>query len=120
LKEAEIPKEQRWLTMPHWLGTKLLLAGIYQAEDLKGNINGFVTNVLGPDMYESGNNAATVVLAGSYGCTAYAEQIVETEAFKPEKRFGDALKGLHVYGIKVVKPNELAVGAFTEAVDTVI
>jgi len=120
LKEAEIPKEQRWLTMPHWLGTKLLLAGIYQAEDLKGNINGFVTNVLGLDMYESGNNAATKILAGSYGCTAYAEQITETEAFKPEKRFGDALKGLHVYGKKVVKPNELAVGTFTEATDTVI
>ena len=120
LKEAEVPKELRWITMPHWMGTKLLLAGIYQANDLKGNINGFVTNVLGPDLYESGNNAATVILAGSYGCTAYTEQIVETEAFKPEKRFGDALKGLHVYGIKVVKPNELAKGAFTEAVETVI
>lgn len=120
LKEAEVPREQRWITMPHWMGTKLLLAGIYHAEDLKGNINGFVTNVLGPDMYESGNNAATEILAGSYDCTAYAEQIIQTEAFKPEKRFGDALKGLHVYGIKVVHPERLALGAFTESVETVI
>jgi len=51
---------------------------------------------------------------------AYAEQIIETEAYKPEKRFGDALKGLHVYGAKVVKPNELAIGSFTEAVETAI
>jgi len=120
LKEAEVPKEQRWLTMPHWLGTKLLLAGIYHADDLKGNINGFVTNVLGLDMYESGNNAATVVLAGAYSAVAYAEQIVDTEAFKPEKRFGDAMKGLHVYGIKVVRPELLALGGFTESADTVI
>ena len=120
LKEAEVPKEQRWLTMPHWMGTKLLLAGVYHAQDLKGNINGFVTNVLGIDMYESGNNAATVVLAGAYEAVAFAEQIVNTEAFKPEKRFGDALKGLHVYGIKVVRPELLAAGAFTESVDTVI
>jgi len=120
LKEAEVPKEQRWITMPHWMGTKLLLAGIYHAQDLKGNINGFVTNVLGPDLYESGQNAATVILAGSYGAVAYAEQIIETEAYKPEKRFGDALKGLHVYGAKVVKPNELAIGTFTEATETAI
>lgn len=120
LREAEIPEGQRWLTMPHWMGTKLLLAGVYHAEDLKGNINGFVTNILGPDLYESGNNAATKVLAGSYDAVAFAEQIVNTEAFKPEKRFGDALKGLHVYGIKVVKPNELAVGTLTEAAEALI
>jgi len=114
LKEAEIPKEERWITMPHWMGTKLLLAGIYHADDLKGNINGFITNILGPELYESGNNAATVILAGAYGAVAYAEQIIKTKAFEPEKKFGDALKGLHVYGIKVVKPNELAIGLFTE------
>lgn len=120
LKEAEIPREERWITMPHWMGTKLLLAGIYHANDLKGNINGFITKILGPDLYESGNNAATVILAGSYGAVAFAEQIIKTKAFEPEKRFGDALKGLHVYGIKVVKPNELAIGAFTESVETII
>jgi hypothetical protein len=120
LKEAEVPKEERWITMPHWMGTKLLLAGIYHADDLKGNINGFITRVLGPDVYESAQNAATVVLAGSYGAAAYAEQIVETSAFKPEKRFGDALKGLHVYGTKIVIANEIALGGFTESVETVI
>lgn len=120
LKEAEIPPEDRWITMPHWMGTKLLLAGLYHAQDLKGNINGFVTKVLGPDLYESGNNAATVILAGSYGAAAYAEQIVKTKAYEPEKKFGEALKGLHVYGVKVVKANELAIGNFTESVETLI
>lgn len=120
LKEAEVPREERWITIPYWMGTKLLLAGIYHADDLKGNINGFITKILGPDMYESGQNAATVILAGSYGAAAFAEQILETSAFKPEKRFGDALKGLHVYGKKIVKPNELAIGYFTESVETVI
>jgi len=120
LKEAEIPPEERWITIPHWMGTKLLLAGLYHAQDLKGNINGFISKVLGPDMYESGNNAATVILAGAYGAVAYAEQIIKTKAFEPEKRFGDALKGLHVYGVKVVKANELAIGAFTEGVETLI
>jgi len=120
LKEKDIPKEERYIIIPNWAGTKLLLAGIVHAQDLKGNINGFVTGVLGIDIYESSNIAATVALAGSYGAVAFAEQIVSTEAFKPEKRFGDALKGLHVYGIKVVKPNELAISTWAEAAETVI
>lgn len=39
----------------------------------------------------------------------YAEQIVKTEAYRPERRFGDAVKGLHVYGAKVLRPEIVAV-----------
>ena len=38
---------------------------------------------------------------------AYAEQLSEIEAYRPEKRFADAVKGLHLYGAKVVFPYEL-------------
>ena len=37
---------------------------------------------------------------------AFAEQISEVEAYRPEKRFADAVKGLHIYGAKVVCPAE--------------
>ena len=40
---------------------------------------------------------------------AFAEQISEVEAYRPEKRFADAVKGLHLYGAKVVYPAELKV-----------
>ena len=40
---------------------------------------------------------------------SFANQIVETEAYRPQKRFGDAVKGLHVYGGKLVRPTALAV-----------
>ncbi len=120
LKEAKVPKESRWMIIPHWAGTKLLLAGIVHAMDLKGNINGFITNVLGPDLYESDNVGATAPLAGSYRAVAFVEQILKTVPFQPEKRFGDALKSLYVYGYKVIWPNELVLGSWTEALDTVI
>jgi hypothetical protein len=120
LKEAKVPKGQRWCIIPHWAATKLVLAGIVHAMDLKGNINGFMTNVLGIDIYESDNVGATAPLAGSYRAVAFVEQILETVAFKPEKRFGDALKSLYVYGYKVIWPNELCLGNWTEALDTVI
>ena len=40
---------------------------------------------------------------------AFAEQISEVEAYRPEKRFADAVKGLHLYGAKLVYPDELMV-----------
>lgn len=40
---------------------------------------------------------------------AFAEQFSEIEAYRPEKRFADAVKGLHLYGAKVVYPNEMVV-----------
>ena len=40
---------------------------------------------------------------------AYAEQISEIEAYRPEKRFADAVKGLHLFGAKIVYPEELMV-----------
>jgi hypothetical protein len=38
-----------------------------------------------------------------------ADQIVSTEAFRPERRFADAVKGLHVWGAKVIRSQALAV-----------
>lgn len=38
---------------------------------------------------------------------AYAEQLSEIEAYRPELRFADAVKGLHLYGAKVVYPAEM-------------
>jgi hypothetical protein len=47
-------------------------------------------------------------MAGHSIATSYAEQIVDVQTFKPEKRFGDAVKGLHVYGAKVLRAQNLA------------
>ena len=38
---------------------------------------------------------------------AFAEQLSEIEAYRPERRFADAVKGLHLYGAKVVYPSEM-------------
>ena len=37
---------------------------------------------------------------------AFAEQLSEIEAYRPEKRFSDAVKGLHLYGAEVIYPSE--------------
>lgn len=38
---------------------------------------------------------------------AFAEQLSEIEAYRPELRFADAVKGLHLYGAKLVYPEEV-------------
>ena len=38
---------------------------------------------------------------------AFAEQLSEVEAYRPELRFADAMKGLHLYGAKIVYPDEM-------------
>lgn len=43
------------------------------------------------------------VIAGCDQSGTYAEQILNTEAYRPEKSFKDAVKGLHVYGAKVLR-----------------
>ena len=39
----------------------------------------------------------------------FAEQLSEIEAYRPELRFADAVKGLHLYGAKIVCPDEIMV-----------
>lgn len=46
-------------------------------------------------------------LARTKRAIAFAEQLSEIDAYRPEKRFADAVKGLHLYGAKVVYPNEM-------------
>lgn len=61
------------------------------------------------------SNGRKLVIAGSSLAHSYAEQISQVEAYRPEKRFADALKGLHVFGSKVVRPEALVVSAVKTA-----
>lgn len=49
------------------------------------------------------------VVAGHPIATTFAEQINKVEAYRPDNSFSDAIKGLHLYGGKVVRPEALAV-----------
>lgn len=55
--------------------------------------------------------ANKLVIAGSQIAHSFAQQILETKAYQPEKRFGDALKGLHVFGSKVTRPYSLVIAS---------
>ena len=59
------------------------------------------------------NTASTKykILFGTAQGITFANQINKVEAFRPEKRFADAVKGLNTYGAKVTRPQ--CVGVMT-------
>jgi hypothetical protein len=76
-----------------------------------GKLRGF-------DMYKSNNVPATTTAAGQVLCghissTATAQTITSTEVIRDPDSFGDICRGLHVYGVKVLRPDAL-VSAFYE------
>ncbi len=75
--------------------------------------NGEVGEAAGFAILKSNNVPNTAgtkykIIAGHARATAFVEQVLDVQTYKPEKRFGDAVKGLHVYGAKVVRPACLA------------
>lgn len=58
-----------------------------------------------PHDNKDGSGSTTVydVIAGCDQSGTYADQILNTEAYRQEKAFSDAVKGLHVYGAKVLR-----------------
>lgn len=77
--------------------------------------NGYLGSFVGFDVYVSNNiKKAATSSVDYYKCfartkraIAFAEQLNSVEAYRPEKRFADAVKGLHLYGAKIVYPNEI-------------
>jgi hypothetical protein len=49
------------------------------------------------------------ITAGTNAAISFAEQINKTEAYRPQDKFADAIKGLALYGAKLVRPDNLAV-----------
>jgi N4-gp56 family major capsid protein len=118
LDEANVPTENRWIVVPPWLYGKILLDGRFIKANESGTQNGLrnaeVGNAAGFTIYKSNNvvNSSAdnyEVLAGA-GNTAisYAEQINKVEAYRPQSSFSDAVKGLHLWGAKVIRPDHLA------------
>ena len=123
LDEQNIPEEGRWFVAnPEFYeqlaqsSSKLLSVDFNAGQ---GSIrNGLVSSgkLRGFDMYKSNNiaatsNAAGKCLAGHISSTATAQTITSTEVLRDPSSFGDIVRGLHVYGAKVLRPEAL-VSAF--------
>ena len=123
LDEQNVPEEGRWfLANPEFYevlvqSSSKLLSVDYNAG--QGSIrNGLVSSgkLRGFNMYKTNNiastsNAAGKCIAGHISSTATAQTIPSTEVIRDPDSFGDIVRGLHVYGTKVLRDGAL-VSAF--------
>jgi hypothetical protein len=117
LDEANVPAEGRWCVIPPWLEGRALRDDRFIRLDASGTTeglrNGQIGRAAGFDVLMSNNVVNSTgddyeVLAGTDGAISYAEQISKVEAYRPEAKFADAVKGLHLWGAKVIRPEMLA------------
>jgi hypothetical protein len=120
LSQANIPMQGRYVVVPPWAEALLEQTQAFIAiTDMQGNASqvfqtGMIGRAAGFDIYVS-NNAVNpgggtwVVQAGHPMALTYAEQIVQVEALRLQTTFADGVRGLHVYGSKLVRPDAIAV-----------
>lgn len=121
LGEQNVPKEGCWMVVPEWFG------GIISKSDLKDASmtgdgksvlrNGRIGIIWPFEIFLSNNLPTTsdgvtcwdVPFGNKMGLT-FASQIVKTESLRAPTTFGDLVRGLNVYGFKVVIPEAIGCG----------
>jgi len=134
LDEQNVPEMGRWMVIPAWM------AAMIKQSDLKdasitgdsqtplrngrlGTIDRFtlyVSNLLptatGAARMSGDGGAGTVkgtyVYAGTRDAITFASQITKVETLRSQSTFGNIVRGLNVFGYKVIKPEALVEGFF--------
>jgi hypothetical protein len=121
--EANMPTLGRWFAIPPWLASYITYAQLVDNRTTTSGIKGgntvgfgtgYVGSLAGWDLYSSNNvstNGTTQwrCMFGSPDAISFAGQVTKMESGRVEKQFGDYVKGLYVYGAKVVRPDHLGV-----------
>jgi hypothetical protein len=127
LTEKNVPQANRFMVITAWLHQKMLLAeiggiaatAVPKVFDNGALTSGFVGQALGFNFLVSNNvaesaTAVSAIVAGNRQAISYAGQIAKVKAVELQDSFGEGVKGLYVYGAKVVRPNALAALHLTE------
>jgi len=129
LDEQNIPETGRWLVLPTWAATLVKRSELRQAY-LSGDSvsmlrNGRIGMIDRFTLYTSnllpagvaGGLAAgeTAVYAGHAHGLTFASQFTKTETLRSEQTFGNILRGLQVYGYKVVDGQALTQAIISKA-----
>lgn len=129
LDEQNVPEQGRWLIIPTWMSTMIKrseLRQVYLSGDSVSMLrNGrigmvdrftiYVSNLLPQGELAGVAAGETVIYAGHSHALTFASQISNVETLQSELTFGRILRGLQVYGHKVVDGVALAEAVVTKA-----
>lgn len=125
LDEANVPTSGRFFPIPPWYHQMLVQAatgiightGVPKVFDNGMITNGYVGTLFGFNLLLSNNvnNNGTIwqMMAFTRSAVTYAGQIAQMEAVRRQDTFADGVKGLYLYGAKVVRPAAMVTCAAT-------
>jgi hypothetical protein len=119
-----VPSQGRWMVVDPDIKYYMVLAKIVAETANSEAINGgaaAIGNFMGYDIYVSNNVARTGAASSQHYCifghsmgVTFAQQLANMEAFRlTDQGFGDAIKGLNLYGMKVTRPSCILRGVFS-------
>lgn len=116
LYEKDVPmSEQITFTMPP--AAYMILKQGFQAHDMDNseyNVNGKVAKY-GNAIIRMSNNVITdsnsnwLIQVKTGRAIGFANPLTHVEAYRPETKFGDAIKGFTIYGGKIIRPKEMVI-----------
>ena len=131
LDEQNAPEDGRWLIIPAWLAAKIKTSDLKDASITGDSMtplrNGrlgmidrftlYVSNLLPSQTSITGEGQDSSVkafscFAGTRDAITFASQITRMETLRSQTTFGNLVRGLNVYGYKVIKPEALVEGFF--------
>lgn len=129
LDERNIPEQGRWVVIPTWMANlikKSELRQAYMSGDQQTMIrNGrigmvdrftvYVSNLLPAGVAGGLAAGEYAVYAGIPHALTFASQMTNMETLRSERTFGTLMRGLQVYGYKVVDGTALAQAIVTQA-----
>lgn len=120
LDEAKVPANQRYCTAAPWFWSLLMEDSRFTSAANRGDggatlRSGWIGDLpaLGLKAMKSLNAPNVtgddyVVQAGVPQAASFAMQLTQIEAYRPQSSFSDAVKGLQLYGGKLVRPDWIA------------
>jgi hypothetical protein len=119
LDEQNVPESGRWILIPSWFANLIKKSDLKDAS-MTGEGSGVLRNgrigildrftlYLSNNLYSEtdGSFTAYSCLFGTNAAITFAAQMTKMETLRAESTFGDLVRGLNVYGFKVVKPEAL-------------
>lgn len=118
LSEQNVPEDEgRWIVLPTWACMKLQTSDLRRADSSGMQAaqevlrNGKLGRIGNFTIYRSNNlpksGTNTIIPFGHKSSLTFASQLVDTEVLPHPMAFGTIMRGLQVYGYKVVKPEAL-------------
>lgn len=120
LSQQNVPEVGRKFVIPFWAASLIKKSDIKDAsmtgDGVSVSRNGRLGAIDGNEIFVSNNlanvtdgaNSCTDIFAVHPNALTFASQLVKTETLRAESTFGDIMRGLQVFGYKMIDPTAMA------------